>query len=90
MRGDQLDKWYLILGLIGAFLSLFQLKKYGFLLLFTVYYSVIVSMLTVVSGARYRLPVMPALILLASLMIVIALKGIMRVSAVNPRTGGRV
>lgn len=39
MIGYQLDKWYLCLGLAGALLSIFYLKKYSFLLLFTLYYS---------------------------------------------------
>src|SRR5680860_129594 len=86
----QLDQGYLILGLLGEFLSLFSLKKYSFLLLFIVYYSFIVSMITVVSGARYRLPVMPALILLGSLVLVTALKGIIKLSSINRRTGRRV
>ena len=90
MQGDQLDKWYLGLGLIGALLSLFQLKKYSFLLLFTLYYSFIVSMITVVSGARYRLPVMPAMVLLGSLVLVMALKGIVRLTRINRQTGRRV
>ena len=90
MRGDQLDKWYLLTGVIGVLLSLFQLKKYSFLLLFTVYYSFIVSMITVVSGARYRLPVMPAIVLLGSLVLVMALKGIARLSRVNRQTSRRV
>jgi len=88
MQGDQWDKWYLLLGLFGVFISLFQFRKYSFLLLFTAYYSFIVSMITVVSGARYRLPVMPAMILFASLVVVMALKGIGRLARVNPRTGG--
>ncbi|HEY8910353.1 MAG TPA: glycosyltransferase family 39 protein, partial [Desulfosporosinus sp.] len=67
MQGDPLDKWYLLLGLGGVFLSIFYLKRFSFLLLFTGYYSFVVSMITVVSGARYRLPVMPAMILLGSL-----------------------
>jgi len=90
MQGYQWDKWYLRLGLIGALLSLFQLKKYGSLVLFTVYYSFVVSMITVVEGARYRLPVMPAVILLGSLAVVLALKGIVRLSGVNRRSVRRV
>lgn len=90
MLGDQFDKWYLLLGILGIFLSLFRLKKYSFLLLFTGYYSFIVSMITVVHGARYRLPVMPAMILLGSLVLVMAIKGIVRLSRVNRRTGRRV
>lgn len=90
MKGDSLDKWYLLLGLIGVFLSIIQLKKYSFLLLFVSYYSFIVSMITVVSGARYRLPVMPAMILLGSLVLVMALKGIARLLRVNRQTGRRV
>jgi len=90
MQGYSLDKWYLRLGLFGLFLSLFRFKKYSFLLLFTGYYSFIVSMITVVDGARYRLPVMPAMILLGSLVFVMAIKGIVRRSSVNRRTGRRV
>lgn len=88
MQGYLLDKWYLLLGLVGILLSLFQFKKYSFLLLFTAYYSFIVSMITVVSGGRYRLPVMPAMVLFAALVIVLALKGIAKLARVNPRTGG--
>ena len=88
MQGYLLDKWYLLLGLIGVFLSFFSLRKYSFLLLFTVYYSFIVSMITVVSGARYRLPVMPAMILFASLALVMVIKGIGRLAKVNPRSSG--
>lgn len=89
MQGDSLDKYYLYLGLIGVILSLTQLKKYSFLLLFVGYYSFIVSMITVVSGARYRLPVMPAMILLGSLVVVMALKGIMSLLRINRRTARR-
>ena len=88
MQGDSLDKWYLRLGLIGVFLSLFYLKKYGFLLLFTAYYSFIVSMITVVSGARYRLPLMPAMILFGSLVVVMVIKGIGRLSRGNRKKVG--
>lgn len=93
MQGDALDKWFLLLGLAGVFLSLFRLKKYSFLLLFTGYYSFIVSMITVVSGARYRLPVMPAMILFGSLVLVMALKGIGQLYTTTKtirRTGRRV
>ena len=89
MQGDSLDKWYLRLGLLGVFFSLIHLKKYSFLLLFMGYYSFIVSMITVVSGARYRLPLMPAMILLGSLVLVMTLKGIERLLRVNRRTGRR-
>jgi len=89
MQGAALDKWYLLLGLCGVFLSLFQLKKFGFLLLFTGYYSFMVSMFTVVSGARYRLPVMPAMILFGSLVLVMAFTGIARLSSVNRRKDRR-
>lgn len=75
MIGYRLDKWYLCLGLAGAVLCLFRLKKYSFLLLFTVYYSFVVSMIAVVSGARYRLPLMPAMILFVSIVAVIVLGG---------------
>ena len=88
MQGDSQDKWYLILGLSGIIISLFRLKKYSFLILFIGYYSFIVSMITVVP--RYRLPVMPAVILMASLVLVTAIKGIVRLSSVNRRTGRRV
>jgi len=84
MQGDLQDKWYLILGLTGMILSLFSLKKYGFLILFIGYYSFIVSMITVVP--RYRLPVMPAMILISSLVLVMAIKGIMRLTRLNRRT----
>ncbi len=90
MKGVSLDKWYLYLGLCGVLLSLIHLKKYSFLLLFTAYYSFIVSMITVVSGARYRLPVMPALILLGSLVFVLAFKGIGKLFTINQRTGRRI
>lgn len=90
IKGVLLDKWYLLLGLVGALLSLFSLKKYSFLLLFIVYYSFIVSMITVVDGARYRLPVMPGMILLGSLVLVIAIKGIGKLTGANRRTGRRV
>ncbi|TGE39557.1 glycosyltransferase family 39 protein [Desulfosporosinus fructosivorans] len=89
MQGYTLDKWYLLLGLLGVFLSLIYLRKYSFLLLFTIYYSFIVSMITVVPGARYRLPVMPAMILLGSLVVVIALKGIAKLSSAKRRKGRR-
>lgn len=89
MQGYSLDKWYLLLGLLGAFLSLIYLRKYSFLLLFTLYYSFIVSMITVVPGARYRLPVMPAMILLGSLVVVMALKGIVGLSSAKRRKGRR-
>lgn len=90
MQGDQWDKWYLLLGLCGVVISFFQLRKYSFLLLFTAYYSFTVSMITVVSGARYRLPVMPGMILFAALAVVMALKGIGRLARVNPRIGGGI
>ena len=90
MQGYLLDKWYLLLGLFGVFLCLFNLKKYSFLLLFIGYYSFVVSMITVVAGARYRLPVMPAMILLGSLVVVMALKGIGKLSRDNRHVGRRV
>lgn len=73
--GWQLDQWYLILGLIGAFFSLFRLRKYGFLLFITLYYSFVVSMITVVFIGRYRLPIMPAIVILVSLVFVTIIKG---------------
>ncbi|WP_242966884.1 glycosyltransferase family 39 protein [Desulfosporosinus sp. FKA] len=75
MKGSFLDKWYLLLGLSGIILSIIWLKKYSFLLLYILYYSFIVSMISVVSGGRYRLPVMPAMILLGSLGFVLLLQG---------------
>ncbi|KLU66898.1 hypothetical protein DEAC_c08320 [Desulfosporosinus acididurans] len=75
MKGAFLDKWYLLLGLSGIILSIIWLKKYSFLLLYILYYSFIVSMITVVSGGRYRLPVMPAMILVGSLGFVLLLQG---------------
>jgi len=90
VKGGQLDKWYLLLGLFGAFCSLFRLRKYSFLLLFAGYYSFVVCMITVVDGARYRLPLMPAMILLGSLGVVMVLEGIGKLSGVNRRTGRRV
>ncbi|MCB8817228.1 ArnT family glycosyltransferase [Desulfosporosinus shakirovi] len=90
IKGVLLDKWYLLLGLAGALLSLFSLKKYSFLLLFIGYYSFIVSMFTVVDGARYRLPVMPGMIFLGSLVLVIAIKGLRKLTGVNRRAGRRV
>ncbi|WP_407306600.1 ArnT family glycosyltransferase [Desulfosporosinus sp. SB140] len=89
MRGDFLDKWYLLLGLIGILLSLIWIKRYSFLLLYVLYYSFVVSMITVVSGGRYRLPVMPAMILLGSLVFVMLLKGIGKMQGVVQRAGGR-
>lgn len=83
MKGVSLDKWYLYLGFCGVLLSLIHLKKYSFVLLFTGYYSFIVSMITVVSGARYRLPVMPAMILLGSLVFVAVLKGFGKMLRIN-------
>jgi 4-amino-4-deoxy-L-arabinose transferase-like glycosyltransferase len=68
--GHALDKWFLLMGLAGGIISLAKFRKYGFLLLITAYYSCMVSIFTVIAGARYRLPVMPAVILLASLSIV--------------------
>ena len=85
MKGDPVDKWYLLLGFFGVFLSLFFLRKYNFLLLFIGYYSFVVSMITVVSAARYRLPVMPAMILFGSLVVVTALKGIGKLSRIKRR-----
>ena len=73
--GWQLDQWYIILGFIGAFLSLFGLRKYGFLLFMTLYYSFVVSMITVVFIGRYRLPIMPAMVILVSLVFVTIIKG---------------
>lgn len=73
--GWQLDQWFLMLGLIGAFLSLFELRKYGFLLFMTLYYSFVVSMITVVYIGRYRLPIMPAIVILVSLVFVTIIKG---------------
>lgn len=90
MKGAYLDKWYLLLGLVGILFSLFSLKRYGFLLLFILYYSFIVSMITVVDGARYRLPVMPAMIIIGSLVLVIAFKAIGRLAKVTRRAGRRV
>ncbi|HBV86867.1 MAG TPA: hypothetical protein DEF42_09495 [Desulfosporosinus sp.] len=89
MQGYLMDKWYLLLGLVGIVLSLFQLRNYSFLLLFTLYYSFTVSMITIVSGGRYRLPVMPAMVLFASLAVVMALKGIGKLAKVTPRSSGR-
>ncbi|ODA41179.1 glycosyltransferase family 39 protein [Desulfosporosinus sp. BG] len=88
MNGDSLDKWYLLLGFIGVFLSFFRLKRFGFLLLFTGYYSFVVSMITVVSGGRYRLPVMPAMILFGSLVVVSVIKGIVALSKGNRKQMG--
>lgn len=88
LKGDLQDKCYLILGFIGIILSLSRLKKYSFLILFIAYYSFIVSMITVVP--RYRLPVMPAMILMASLVLVLAIKGIVRLARLNRQTARRV
>ena len=88
LKGDLQDEFYLILGLIGIILSLSSLKKYSFLILFIGYYSFIVSMITVVP--RYRLPVMPAMILMASLVLVLAIKGIVRLVKLNRKTARRV
>lgn len=70
MIGYSLDRWYLYFGALGALAALFRLRKYAFLLLFTLYYSAAVSAITVVDGGRYRLPIMPAVILLASLALI--------------------
>lgn len=93
MKGYWLDKWYLLIGLAGVVLSLFRFKKYSFLLLFAAYYSFVVSMITVVAGARYRLPVMPAMIFFGSLVFVAVFEGIGRLSYRfhgNLRTGRRI
>ena len=87
MQGDAQDRWYLILGLAGIILSLPRLRKYSFLILFIAYYSFIVSMITVVP--RYRLPVMPAMVLMASLVFVMAIEGIVRLTRLNRGTGRR-
>jgi hypothetical protein len=89
MKGDFLDKWYLLLGLLGMLLSLVWIKKYSFLLLYIFYYSFVVSMITVVSGGRYRLPVMPAMILMGSLAVVLLIKGIGKILSVMPREDRR-
>lgn len=92
LQGDSHDRWYLQLGLLGIVLCLFRLKKYSFLLLFTGYYSFIVSMITVVP--RYRLPVMPAMILLGSLVLAMVIKGIVKLLLLllrgNRRIGRRI
>ncbi|WP_088229006.1 glycosyltransferase family 39 protein [Desulfosporosinus sp. FKB] len=90
MKGDFLDKWYLLLGLSGIILSIIWLKKYSFLLLYILYYSFIVSMITVVSGGRYRLPVMPAMILAGSLGLVLLLKGAGKLLGTRGRAHGRL
>ncbi|MGC7871938.1 ArnT family glycosyltransferase [Desulfosporosinus sp. SYSU MS00001] len=90
MKGDSLDKWYLLLGLSGIILSIVWLKKYSFLLLYILYYSFIVSMITVVSGGRYRLPVMPAMILVGSLSLVLLLKGTGKLLGTLGRAHGRL
>lgn len=90
MKGDFLDKWYLLLGLSGIILSIVWLKKYSFLLLYILYYSFIVSMITVVSGGRYRLPVMPAMILAGSLGLVLLLKGAGKLLGTLGRAHGRL
>jgi 4-amino-4-deoxy-L-arabinose transferase-like glycosyltransferase len=89
MKGDFLDKWYLLLGLLGMLLSIVWIKKYGFLLLYILYYSFVVSMITVVSGGRYRLPVMPAMILMGSLAVVLLIKGIGKILGLMPRADRR-
>ncbi len=76
IRGYRFDQGYLILGLAGAVLSVWRIKKYSILLLMILYYSVIVSMFTVVDSGRYRVPIMPAVILLGALVFVDILKGL--------------
>ena len=70
MPGWRLDIGYLFLGCIGAIMALFKFRKYSFLLFTTAYYSVVVSMITIVSAGRYRLPIMPAVIFFDSLAII--------------------
>lgn len=74
MPGYSLDRWFLLMGLAGGIISLIKFRKYGFLLLIAVYYGSVVSILTVVDAARYRIPIMPAVILLATLAIMEAIK----------------
>ena len=76
IRGYRFDQWYLLLGLVGAVLSVWRLSKYSILLLMSLYYSVIVSMITVVDSGRYRVPIMPAVILLGALVFVDIIKGL--------------
>ncbi len=74
MIGYSLDRWYIWLGCLGALVALTRLKKYAFLLFFILYYSAAVSAITVVDGGRYRLPIMPAVILLAALALIAGVK----------------
>jgi 4-amino-4-deoxy-L-arabinose transferase-like glycosyltransferase len=61
------DSIYLGLGALGAVTSLLFFRRTGFLLLVTAYYSLVISAITVVPTARYRSPIMPAVIILGSL-----------------------
>lgn len=72
--GYQYDAWYLVLGLIGGILGLVQFRRYGFVVLLTMYYSLVVSLITIVQPARYRVPIMPAIVILASLVVVNGIK----------------
>ena len=84
MPGWRLDKVYLFLGYLGAIIALLKFRKYSFLLFTTAYYSIVVSMITIVSAGRYRLPIMPAVIFLDSLAII----GILNVfiKMLNPKS----
>jgi 4-amino-4-deoxy-L-arabinose transferase-like glycosyltransferase len=61
------DLIFLGLGALGAVTSLWSFRRNGFLLLVTAYYSLVISTITVVPTARYRVPIMPAVIILSSL-----------------------
>ncbi|MGI6120651.1 MAG: hypothetical protein ACOYIB_08865, partial [Desulfosporosinus sp.] len=72
--GYQVDAWYLIIGFFGGIIGLVQFRRYGFVVLLTLYYSMVVSLITVVQPARYRVPIMPAIVILASLVVVQGIK----------------
>ena len=81
-HGYKYDAWYLVLGLIGGIVGLVQFRRYGFVVLLTLYYSLMVSMITIVQPARYRVPIMPAVTILAALVIVNIIK--LAYSAIGP------
>ncbi len=80
LRGYTWDKWYLMLGLGGVLLGFFQFRRYGFLILLTGYYSTMVSVITIVFGGRYRLPIMPVVIILGSIVLVKLIQGLKLIS----------
>ena len=69
----QLDRYYLFLGLSGALIGIFQHRMVIFIIT-SAYYSIVVCTITVVSGGRYRAPVMTVAILFCSLAVIQLLK----------------